>query len=1391
MNMNKTSTINPAWPLALLAITATAGCALLTGNDPAEAQSTVSLAAPPKHDAAVYFEEDFKNYGTTAPTLVDAGGIDLDNDPIWTQSAAANFNLEQAGLVLKEYSPSALPATLKNYDVLFKFRLREREGALGKFDARLRLSQNGKLGDVIVSISTGEVTLGSKGLSPSVTGGATLPFALEKNAWHEAALTVRGDQLTVYIDNNRVLQQIVQATIPAATSAGVNFFAFPASPFSLTNLIVRAAAPLPNHTITNILPTPQTVNEADFKTGATQTVAANDLFGTTLRTGLEEGGVKLTVNWNDGTSKEISFTTTGIPDSRKIQKDGKTVTEKFERPDAIIQMKGLGDAKSKLDYYIRPRLRRYHTSYSFTDTYHDIVRDWELLPKASEHPLKVELRRTASGADLYLDSCYAGSLAGVGVKDATFTAGPTASLGKTFSQKTNFNTTRYEPLDVAALGMAKSFSDAKSTLQAGLSEVKGVPMFVASGAGSADIGLTREGQGNWALEVDEYLARQPFDGLLSEVHFTVPGKALYTKAWVLAAVDPDPAKDPLLTTRITRYVENGIGGNRLADTTITLPRGDQKPGAGVVPVGHVSKSANGKKVEVPLYLVEVPLDSGKIADIEMNEASLNFEFFGKPWENFEQINNAIKPDPNSTSAVQIFGVTLEKAPVGLEMVQSQPGNIFANDEKPETTAVLTSLAPSKGKLAWEIFDVDGKPAGQGATEYAFAQAGEEKKVTIPLQMPAVGWYELKISLQDAAGKTLLTHPASFALLGKDERKARYDSPYSTWWFDGAHNTPKDIDFAGPVMFKAGIRKAGWTGQSEAAMAKYFLTKPQFNTPFKFDDLKNPEAAYAKAEKSLNDLVAKYPHTKEVAVFHESGPGNDIPMELIGMKPDNMTPDRIAREKRYADLLNMSGQFFREKFPQLKLVVGNISASQSNIAAILRHGGNPDYIDYIGIESPSQVYTPEKLQEWALQGNHMARDVAKVLSGRDIPATGCYEFTYRSERDMGQQQQAQWYARDVLISLANNFTTISPGILFDTSNSYYNGLWGGSGILERAPYGYPKKAYVAYATLTNVLDQVTFKKQIPTGSTTVYAVEFNRADNKLATALWAARGEADFDITFAGDTAVRVVEMYGRSKEQKTNGGKLTVRAGASPVYLLADKEIKSITLSNRSFPKDEVRAQATTVAAPFDSTATVQLVDDHSLDTPKTFPLQTPIRQAGEFALRAVKDDVKGDALELELKTDQTPQLSKYITEYATLRLSTPAAIEGAPAALGVWIKGNSNWGRPLFEIEDANGEVWRSIGTGGWGCDILDWPGNLATNFDGWNFVALPLRDTKLFNDHSPGPVSEQWVSSGGDKKIDYPLKLRALTIEMNRTPLDLTDFKTAAPTIRIKDVSGIYSSE
>jgi len=1332
----------------------------------------------------IYFQENFRNYRDVAPNCAENLGIVIGNDPIWTQSAEANCRMKESGFVFKEFMPSAgiMPPST-NYDVLFRFRFQSDDAR--KFELRLRTQRQDKQTDIVVTISSIGIKVSSEDMKPLINAEVGFAQEILKNEWRQCAATIQDGKLRVFIDEQRILRQVVDIVLPSHLTGSINFYGYKDSSFSLSNIVVRECAPLPDNRIARLLPAPRKLDDAIYKTGAQQkevSVSANDIFGATFRTGLEKSAVKISVNWADGKKDEIVVGATGMPAERRIKKDGKDVIEKYELPDAILDFRGIGGKNSQLKYHVRPLLRRYHTSYSFTDTYYDILRDWELLPKASEQSVKAELRSTHAGLDLYLNGCFAGSLSGEMANEVIFTLAPTASIKDVFSIKSNYAASKYLPLDIAPLGMAKSFADSIATVKAGMGEVQGIPMRVASGRDCADIGLAREGQGNWALEVDEYLARSPFDGLLSEIHFTVPS-AVYTKAWVLCAVDSDPAKDPILTTRLARYVESGCGNNTLADTVLILPRGNDPPGEGIRQVGTVSR--NGK--DVPLYLIEVPLKSGEICDLLMTKPFLNFEFFGKPWENFEQLDNSSKPDPQSTSAVQIFGVTLEKSPVGLSFIQSQPANIFHNNEKPETTAVLHSFAPAIGKIAWDILDIDGKRVGGESVDYSFSKEGNDQDFNIPLTVPEVGWYELRISVLNESGHALLIHPARFALLGKDERKAKYDSPYGIWYFDGVHGTPASLDFGGPILFKAGIRKVAWTSQKEKAMEKWFLSKDQVNMPFRNEDLKNPEEAIERASQTMKKHLADYPHLREVLVFHESGPGNDIPVELIGLKP-SLTEAQVTREKRYADLFNFSGYFFRKNYPQLKLVVGNNSCSQACIAAVFRHGGKPEYMDYIGIEAPSQVYIPEKLQEWSIQGLHIAKETAKTLSGRDIPATGCYEFTYRSERDMGEQQHAEWYTRDVLISLANNFTRTGPGILFDCSNAYYNGLWGGSGILKRGPYGYPKKAYVAYATLTNVLDQVTLRRQVPTGSTTVYALEFDRSDKKQVLALWASRGDVEFILEYASEVTVKVIDMYGRSREQRSDDVKIHLKGGTAPIYVVSEKAISSITLGNRSFPKDEMRVKSAVVAAALDNADLVSLdLKDSRIDTPLAAPLQLPIRQIGDFELRQAQDEKMGACIELELKTGNKKSISKYITEYATVRLKQPVVVGGNPAALGIWVKGNSNWGRILFEIEDRDGEIWRSVGTGGWGCDVLDWPGNLAVNFDGWNFVSIPLRDTSLFNDHSPGPVLEQWVSDGGNKKIDIPIKVRALMVEMNRKALDLIDFKDSKRAIRLKGLSGI----
>lgn len=101
----------------------------------------------------------------------------------------------------------------------------------------------------------------------------------------------------------------------------------------------------------------------------------------------------------------------------------------------------------------------------------------------------------------------------------------------------------------------------------------------------------------------------------------------------------------------------------------------------------------------------------------------------------------------------------------------------------------------------------------------------------------------------------------------------------------------------------------------------------------------------------------------------------------------------------------------------------------------------------------------------------------------------------------------------------------------------------------------------------------------------------------------------------------------------------------------------------------------------------------------------------------------------------------------------------GTPTDIGLWIKGDSCWGKLVFEIEDANKVVWRTEGT--W----HDWPGDLSVNFDGWRFLRYPIDGSSTERNLSP---SDRWNGGKGDPV--FPIRLRGLYVVVNRQALDPT---------------------
>ncbi len=1341
------------------------------------------------------FFEDFKNYCDAAPGVVADAAVTFGNDPI--RALRAEVNVRSDKNLLLYTNAIAIPQGGK-FDVAASFRFLNSEEAKESAPAApaffdLVLEGGGKTQPIR--------------FAADAVAGAAIPW-IPNSQWREFVVKADGAKADVYVTADRRFDKVatVKLDFPCET---VNFAAAAGRFFSLTDIRVSAPEPLPAHPaaahFASFASLDKHFEDGVVSAGESVVVCPGENGGFRLVAGADSNRVSgLTFTWADG--KTDYYPVKAEPQVFKLPMayDGHAKGDVLELGDSVVSI-----GKNFLKFYVRPWLRPYcnNGSTALTPFGLDILREWNSLPKASAHVLDVDFVRDGGKVDVYLDGSYAKTLSrpdGVALRDIVLS--PAKGVRYALRAGGDADEARFQRLDLARRPRARAFATAafgKGGVAPGETNLFGVAMTVARPADSADIGLCHQDIPLWALAYDEFFGRDPAGNFPSAIHHRLKA-APYCRAHLLVAFDTDKAKDRFLTVRLSRYAERGVGNNMIGQSTTDFAG---TAADGLVKVGEIRRGGE----VLPLYYAKVNLPLGEVTDFASRGDFIDFEFSGKPWENFEQVDNTRKPDPAATSAVNIFAVTLEKAPVSLDVAEAAPGNVFTEDEKERKTIIRLKAVVdgAAGSLAWRATDVSGRQVLSRSRKFALAKAGDTLDVEVDFGrgMPR-GYYDLVFDVLDAGGERLFSHAGSFAILPRAGRLAdKFKSPYGTWWFS-AHGSPADYAIGGPLVQKAGIRRITWNPPDQEQAEKYGVTgngslkippMRDFDAatgmfkPKQVPDPSDPEKNAAKKRKieidgeaafvadlrgQIDKLKARGLPYGYALLWHESAPHGDIPEELLGLP----VPEVTDKDRDTAAYVNECGRLMRKHFPGVKIQLGNSGASLGAVTKPLRAGAKAEYYDQVGIENAAQVIPSERLIDIGLQSAVIAKEAASLLAGRAIPVAGCWEFTYRCDRDMGDRKHAEWYVRDLLVSLAHRMPLIAPGIFFDCTNGYYDGPWGASGILRRAPYCYPKRAYVGYAVLTYALDGVELVRQIPTGSTTVYALEFRRADGKYATAIWSARGAFELEVDSPGKGTQ--IKMYGA--ESAFKAGRQVVCGSTEPSYLVTDAPLAGIRVAGRSFPEDEALASRAVVAAPLDGIGDLSLAPDRTMASRQHGFL--PILKASDFTLAAVEDDEKGKCIEVALDLSKNAETSKYVTEYTTVRLAKPVPLEGEPALIGVWVKGNSNWGQIRFEIEDARGEVFKNLSTGSaWGCDVMDWPGNLAVNFDGWSYVYQTLKPNALIPTHSPGPYSEQWVSEGGDKKIDFPVKLRAITIGMNRQKLDLTDFAPSVPAIRLRDAGGI----
>jgi len=857
----------------------------------------------------------------------------------------------------------------------------------------------------------------------------------------------------------------------------------------------------------------------------------------------------------------------------------------------------------------------------------------------------------------------------------------------------------------------------------------------------------------------------------------------YLSAWLLAVTDDDESLAQDLTLRFG--ILAGQHRATYRDFAAVIPRaGDKTARPGQHGIVRVLPTEGGR-----LYLIRMPLGRTLAQDFKDHWA-LDLDITKK-------VGLAVNlPDPyryqlrpvGDPSGVRIFAVTLQRSSLQMDLAAPEPGNVFNEPQRPTFTVLLRNHYEHYREYHLEatVRRDDGKEdhfSFPSFRNWSPVHRNPRLKQTLELPVTERGHYELTVELM-LGKRRVLYRETTFAILAPNTRKYRHESPFGAWDFRGTHLTLADEDLVGTLAVKAGWR---YVRKSE----KYGLE------PFSIPGLHRP-AVFPTYEKRLK-ANPNY-RVKRFMIFHETG----VSGPHLVRTPDAFTGKTYkfseTEEKKFAELWDTADQsfsFVEEHFPESEVYFGN--GTPHLIEEFCRRGLPKDRLKIAGNECGSFMRPPETQPADFVANNAgiwMFRRILDHYGYQDTKVYQCYEVGYPNTNpgNLKYETQAAYFVRHFMHSLAWGIPVMTFGCVSDMGNSYYHSNWGGSGFCFAYPNVSPKKSYVAYAVMTQSLDGARFVRSVPTGSSVVYAVEFHRRDRKVVTCFWTPRGRRELAIEVRGRKVV-FTEMLGREREISLKSGRAIIEISPYPVYLTTTKPIKTVAAGK--IVHDPVPAGETFLISKLDKLSDWTAEPGRSLEL-EVYNFMCP-RRKGDFAYREVESlDGRQNIVEVRPRPVEGME---YLPMYSVLSKNEPAKMPGKPTEIGLWVHGNGGWGRVIFELEDASGQRWISIGAempgkpfswmADWmspeelkelqdrpGASVSDWNSNDAwarsvINHEGWRYVKFPLPGQ--YGEHTNDyhwPCNSQWRFSG-DGVVKYPLKFRKLILTIPEKVLYLTRYE------------------
>ncbi len=943
----------------------------------------------------------------------------------------------------------------------------------------------------------------------------------------------------------------------------------------------------------------------------------------------------------------------------------------------------------------------------------------------------------------------------------------------------------YLPVSLEHLDLAQR---AQPVGQARL-ESAGVPFELArEGAAELDVSraLWREMAKDPASYYENYDAGPEFVGDPRQPMVRVP-IADYVAAHLLAVAEASEESVPMVTLRAGLF--------NYAGQTVQHEFAAEVPTAGA--------GGNGiHAVTVPggmLYHVRIPMDLAFAQDLQ---GRLDIEIT-------KEVRLARRrPDParfryrpaGLPSGVKILAMTLEKSPLRMRVFSDEAGHAFEQPAAPLFKVALsnvTGLAQAY-QLQAVATHFDGTRTETSTSGTVPAGQAVETQLSVPYEK--LGYHKIAINLIDGEGNRLLTRHTSFAVLPEDSRRHRDISPMGTWDFFGGHFTPNDADLLGPLYRKAGLRYGMFSATSEARRKWGVVqgTEPKVSgsTVEKIEEwfAKNPDA----------DRVGLLWHEDAISGSHISR----IP-DLFHDRADyQMDEQEQARFKQLWDAIVEPATALRAAKFDIHLRLGNGGLPQKE--ELYRNKFPAELFDSVGNEAGVFGRPPEaQPPDWVANNASlwMDRVMADHYGYRDKPVTQCYEITYPSTNpgNLSLATQADYFVRHAIHSMAWEVPTIRVGLITDVGNSYYFSNWGAAGLCHAAPEINVKPSFVTMATMTRVLDGAAFSRVLELGSASLHGVEFARQDGRNAYVLWCLKGTRSVTLTMEGAGPWSLIDGQGNSTDWQSGAA---VELSPSPVYLLGEGRVTAIVAGSplhTAVPSGNATVLSTLENLDGWSRQADPdpVLDYHNFMAP---------RRHGDFSFEAVPEFEGRQAV---LKVTPKPLSSDNpllaMPMYSILMSNGELELPGQPTGIGIWVNGNSSQGRIIFDLIDANGERWTSIGAPQAGEPtrwMLDWMPEAAVtsqkkvtmadwntndvfglsriDFDGWRFLEFPLPGNYP-GERYPWPASSQWRHDQ-DGIVDYPLTVRAIIVELPEKTLHMKSYAPVErPDIYLRDLTAV----